>query len=238
MPKARTSVGFSVAARRYAPMPRALDHEPGAEADRQRGDDHPDAIVRQEHEAEILSAAQRIRQRIRQPGRAEIVAADAFNDEREAKGEQQTVEVIELVDPLQEETFDQHAGDADHDRRNHQGRPISEAGVIQQQERGERAQHVLGAVREVDDVEHAEDNGEPQAQQRVERAVDQPDQELAEQGARRDAEDRDHARLRSKGRADKPAPLCRISNQPLTSGQLPSLSGRNASSAGIVAFSV
>ena len=31
----------------------ALDHEPGAETDDQRCDDHPGAVVRQEHEAEI-----------------------------------------------------------------------------------------------------------------------------------------------------------------------------------------
>jgi hypothetical protein len=34
----------------------------------------------------------------------------------------------------------------------------------------------LGAVREIDDVEHAENDGEPKTEQRVKRAVDQPDQ--------------------------------------------------------------
>src|SRR5439155_506994 len=66
-------------------------------------------------------------------------------------------------------------------------------GMLQQQEGDERAQHVLGAMREVDDIEHAENNGEPETEQRVERAVDQPDQELAEQGLRGDAEDFEHA---------------------------------------------
>src|SRR5256885_5319906 len=64
--------------------------------------------------------------------------------------------------------------------------------MIEQQECRERAQHVLGAVREVDDVEHAEDHGEPQAEQRIERAVDQADQQLAEQRVRGDAEDFEH----------------------------------------------
>ena len=42
---------------------------------------------------------------------------------------------------------------------------------------------------EIDDVEHAEDDRQPEAQQRVERAVDQPEQQLPEQRLRRDAED-------------------------------------------------
>ena len=69
-------------------------------------------------------------------------------------------------------------------RRDDQRRPIAEAGILQQQIGGEGAHHVLGAVAEIDDVEHAEDHGQAQAQQRIERAVDQPDQELAEQRLR------------------------------------------------------
>jgi hypothetical protein len=45
---------------------------------------------------------------------------------------------------------------------------------------------------EVDDVEHAEDHGEPETQQGIERAVDQPEQELPKQSLRRDAEDLEH----------------------------------------------
>ena len=60
---------------------------------------------------------------------------------------------------------------------------------MQQQEGREGAHHVLGAVREIDDVEHAEDDGEAEAQQRIERAVDQPDQQLPEQRLRGNAED-------------------------------------------------
>jgi hypothetical protein len=38
---------------------------------------------------------------------------------------------------------------------------------LQQQISRKRAHHVLGAVGEIDDVEHAENNGEPETQQRV-----------------------------------------------------------------------
>ncbi len=90
------------------------------------------------------------------------------------------------------------------DRRDDQRRPIAEARVLQQQIGRECAHHVLGAVAEVDDVEHAEDHGEPEAQQRVERAVDQPDQQLAEQRRRGDAEDFEHANGSPSGRRGGP----------------------------------
>ena len=133
-------------------------------------------------------------------------------------------------------------------------RPVADAGILQQQIGGEGAHHVLGAVREIDDVEHAEDDGEPEAQQRVERAVDQPDQQLPEQ--RRATECRrfrtcepcsspragEVERGPSPGRG-QPSPAGRRRSRTqrgrcisrFTSGQPPSLSGRNASSAGMVA---
>ena len=141
--------------------------------------------------------------------------------------------------------------------------------MLQQQIGRERAHHVLGAVREVDDVEHAEDDGEAEAQQRVERAVDQPDQQLAEQRLRGNAEDFEHGyrrtvnmssaaehEVREPGRSDhvlasamgpgsrdpgmrrrRLAGMTDVVSRS-TSGQLPSLSGRNASAAGMVARSL
>src|ERR1700690_1319023 len=107
----------------------------------------------------------------------------------------------------------------------------------QQQIGGKGAHHVLGAVAEIDDVEHAEDYGQSEAQQRIERAIDQPDQELPEQRCRRDAENFEHTNAPS-GRRGGPRPTPSsvvVTDQPLASGQLPSLSGRKASFAGIVA---
>ena len=85
------------------------------------------------------------------------------------------------------------AGRADQNRRDDQRRPIIDPEILQQQIGGERAHHVLRAVGEIDDVEHAENDGEPEAQQRVERAVDQAEQQLAEQRLRRNAENFEHA---------------------------------------------
>jgi hypothetical protein len=50
-------------------------------------------------------------------------------------------------------------------------------------------------VREIDDVEEAEDHREAEREHRVERAVDEADQELAEQRLRRHAEDLSHVRM-------------------------------------------
>ena len=157
---------------------------------------------------------------------------------------------------------------ADDDRRDDQRGPIVHAGVLQQQERRERAHHVLGAVREIDDVEHAEDDGEPEAQQRVERAVDQPEQQLANNacegmpkisnmghdlgvlpppqgervGARSDepggesVEHPDPHPPSLRRRVTLPACGGGMKQAQLpASGQLPSLSGRKASAAGMVA---
>src|SRR5690606_3724097 len=102
---------------------------------------------------------------------------------------------------------------------------------------------------EVDDVQQAEDDGQAERQQRVERPVDQADQQLPEEGRRRYAENlhsrclRRFARNRTaRGTALAPPPDRRGSgegfrprDQLLTSGQPPSLIGRNALSAGISA---
>ena len=58
-----------------------------------------------------------------------------------------------------------------------------------------KRQHVLRAVREIDDVEQAENDRQAKAEDGVERAVDQADQELAAEQLGRDAEDF-HATLR------------------------------------------
>jgi hypothetical protein len=100
--------------------------------------------------------------------------------------------MIELIKPLQEQPLDDHTGNADQYWRDDQRRPVAEAGILQEQIGDKGTHHVLGAVAEIDDVEHAENDGEPEAEQRVERAVDEPDQQLAEQRLRTDAEQFEH----------------------------------------------
>ncbi len=109
------------------------------------------------------------------------MAERALDDEREAERQQQAVEMIKPVEPLQEQPLDDDADGADQDRHQHQRGPIADVEIVEQQEGREGAHHVLGAVGKIDDVQHAENDREPEAQQRIERAVDQPHQELAEQ---------------------------------------------------------
>jgi hypothetical protein len=100
--------------------------------------------------------------------------------------------MVELVKPLQHRALDDDADRTDQDRRDDQRRPVAESGILQDQIGGERTQHVLRAVREIDDVEHAENDGETETEQRVERTIDQPEQQLPEQRLRWNAEDFEH----------------------------------------------
>ena len=126
--------------------------------------------------------------RVRQPRGAELVAEHALDDQGQAEGEQQAVEVVEVVEALEHRALEDDAEHAHHERREEQRPPVAEPDLLQQEVGHEGAHHVLGAVGEVDDVEQPEDDRQPEAQQRVEGAVDQPDEELTEQGLRRDAE--------------------------------------------------
>ncbi len=100
---------------------------------------------------------------------------------------------IEAGQPVQQYLFEEDAERADDERRQNQRRPIAEAEFVEQETGAERAHHVQRAVREIDDVEHAEDHREAETEQRVERAVDQAEQQLLEQLLRRNAEDGHHA---------------------------------------------
>ena len=158
-----------------------------------RRSDHPRPILGQEHEAEIECAGEFFGQPIGLPGTAVVVGEDALENQRETEGEQQTVEVVELVQPRQHRALDDDAGDADDERRDEQRPPVPDARDYSSRKPcAERPEHVLRAVREIDDVEQAENDRQAERQHGVERAVDQPDQQLPEQGLGRYAEDFGH----------------------------------------------
>ena len=96
---------------------------------------------------------------------------------------------------LEKQPLDDDTGRPDQNWRDHQRFPVIDAEMLQQEIGGKGAHHVLRAVGEIDDVEHAEDDGKPQTQQRVERAVDQAEQELAEQRLRGNAENLEQRRV-------------------------------------------
>ncbi len=97
--------------------------------------------------------------------------------------------MVELVQLRDHQALDDRAEDADDCGHNEERPPVADAQLVEQQVGNEGAHHVLGTVGEVDDVEQAEDDGQTQGQQCVERAIDQSDQQLPEQGLRRYAED-------------------------------------------------
>ena len=92
------------------------------------------------------------------------MAEQPLDDQREPEGEQQAVEMVELVEPLQHRALEHDADEAHGDGRDEERPPVAEPRVLQEEPRGEGAHHVLGAVGEVDDVEQAEDDREAEAQ--------------------------------------------------------------------------
>ncbi|MCY1312518.1 hypothetical protein D9M70_629460 [compost metagenome] len=88
----------------------------------------------------------------------------------------------------QQPPLDQHAEGADQQRSQHQRDPVVDAQVVEAEHRGEGAEHVLRAMGEVDDPQQAEDDRQAQAEQGIERPVDQAQEQLAEQHAQGNAE--------------------------------------------------
>jgi hypothetical protein len=114
----------------------------------------------------------------------------AFEHQRDAEGQQQPVEMVQVVEALEQRLLEQHAQPADDDRRQHQRHPEVDLELRAQQQRQlrepdprqERGHHELRAMREVDDVEQAEDDRQAHAQHGVEAAVDQAHQQLGQPG--------------------------------------------------------
>src|SRR5207247_3282562 len=75
--------------------------------------------------------------------------------------------------PEQEEPFHDDSDKRDGRRREDERRPEADAQLKLQEVRGERAEHVEGPVREVDDPQHAEDDREAEREKRIERPVDE-----------------------------------------------------------------
>jgi hypothetical protein len=112
----------------------------------------------------------------------------AFEQQGDAERQQQPVQVVQLVQPAQHGLFDDDAEQADQQRGDNQHRPIIESERRHADEGDEGAHHVQRAVREVDHIEQAEDDGEAKREHGIEGAVDQAQQELAHHGLERNAE--------------------------------------------------
>jgi hypothetical protein len=116
-----------------------------------------------------------------QAGATVIVAKQALDHQRKAEGQQQAIQMIEVVQPADDRALQQHADYTDDQRSEDQRREVTDPRILQKHPGGEGAHHEQRAMREVDDVQHAEDDREPHRQHGVEGAVDQAEQKLAEQ---------------------------------------------------------
>src|SRR3546814_6258096 len=103
--------------------------------------------------AEIVPALERRRNGVGLAGDAIELTEYAFDDEGETEGQQQTVKVVQLVEPTQQRSLQEDAEGADDEGSDDESEPVAQSGVSQDEPRDEGSHHVLRAVGEVDDVE-------------------------------------------------------------------------------------
>ena len=85
-----------------------------------------------------------------------------MDDQGQTEGQQQPVQMIEFVQAFEHRLFNQHARGTDQQGRDDQGDPVIDAEFVQRQIRHKGAQHVLGAMAEVNDVQQAENHRQAQ----------------------------------------------------------------------------
>src|SRR5699024_2902282 len=156
----------------------AFDDEPRQQTQDDGKDDGKQPVVGEEHEAKIDNTVQTVRLTVVRCARdVEIIGKDSLQDQCNAKGQQQAVNVVELVQPAQHCAFQQDAETAHQQGGDHQCRPEAEMKIVKTEpwadmgvadQCHESAQHVERAVGEIDDIEQPEDDGQPQAQHGVE----------------------------------------------------------------------
>ena len=94
--------------------------------------------------------------------------------------------------PAQQKVFDHHAKCTDQKWREEKRDPVIDTQRIKKDDRGHGAQHVHRAMGKIYDLEQAENNRQPEAQERIKRAINDPDQQLASQHSKGDAKNHGH----------------------------------------------
>ncbi|MNT44950.1 hypothetical protein D3C72_1815000 [compost metagenome] len=87
--------------------------------------------------------------------------------------------MVEFIQPAQHGLFDQDADQADEDRGDDEHGPVIDVEIAEAHPGQEGTHHVHGAVREINNVKQAEDDGQTEGQHGIERAVDETQQQLA-----------------------------------------------------------
>ena len=123
--------------------------------------------------------AERFGNRQRHPIGAPDGANDVLHDEGEPEGQQQRIERITLVQAANEQDLDHQTQHTGKQRRNHQSTPEPQA-RLQRVSEISRQRHE-GTLGEVDGVVEAQDERQPQRQQRIERARDEAVESVEDQ---------------------------------------------------------
>ena len=163
--------------------------EPGPVEDQKQSDHrrhhqshHEHAVAGQKKEGAAERAGQPAGDRERQGGRAPDVARAILQDEGQAKGEQQTVQRITAVERADQDALDDEAEGRRQHRRDRQCAPEAD---MRDQHVGEiPADRQKPAMREVDHAGKVEDQRQAERHQCVERANDQPVEQVEEQQLR------------------------------------------------------
>ena len=95
-------------------------------------------------------------------------------------------------DPPEQKIFDQYADRSDQKWRDKKRDPVIDAESVKEDDGGHGAQHVHGTMGKVNYLEQAKDNCQPEAQERIKRAINDPDQKLTSQHGKGDTENHGH----------------------------------------------
>ena len=105
---------------------------------------------------------------------------EVLDHQRQAEGREQLEQLRRMIDPPQQHHLDDHADHRDDQRRGDDAAPEAErAGEALGQREGDiGAEHVEGAVGEIDDPRHAEDDRQARRDQKQRRRAGKAGQEL------------------------------------------------------------
>jgi len=103
------------------------------------------------------------------------MAHRSLDDQSKAEGEQKAVEVVEIVNPTQQQAFDNQCEHTDNRRPQEKSRPIAYPVILQKEPCGDCTEHILSAMGEVDDTQKAEDYGQAETEDCIKGPVDDAD---------------------------------------------------------------
>ena len=160
--------------------PRALEQKPQQSKHDRTEHDQEQVIGRNILAEKINRALEPRRAATQQIARAPDQDHEILDHQGQAKGRQQLKQLRRMIDPPQQHHLDQHADRRDDQRRGNDAAPKADrAGKsLGQRERDVGAEHVEGAMREIDDPRHAKDDRQARRDQKQRCRAGKTGQEL------------------------------------------------------------